>query len=212
MFIKSLVEGGCHVLIPDVIGTGETGPGAWAGRDYFTHFYMEGLGYDMWYGAQLIGRSVVGIRASDVVKLASILNRIGMKESAGIARREFSTILFHAAAFDTRINRIALKDPYVSYYSLTKYKYYNLDFIEGSVPAALTANDLPDLAAALAPRKLLMTNITDATGKRLSVPAIGEEMSITQRSYAAKAANNLQISTGENEMVTIAQFFADWIK
>ena len=60
--------------------------------------------------------------------------------------------------------RIALIDPLSSYWSIVVNKYYNSEFIHSTVPGALKHYDLPDLAAILAPRKLLMAGITDVRG------------------------------------------------
>ncbi len=227
--VLALVNGGCHVLIPDLIGTGETGPGQWAGSNYFQHFKMEGLGYDLWYGLVLIGRSLVGIRAGDVVKLVHLLRTNGMSEVGGVAVRELSPVLLHAVAFDPFISRVALINPYVSYHSLTRHQYYTLDFIEGAVPSSLTAYDLPDLAASLAPRKLLMTYVTDAMGnvdtgetivrpqdsKRSTEPqnVIQKELYFVESIYQQVGKKeNLTLDRNNSKEKPLIDFFSDWIK
>lgn len=210
--VLALVNGGCHVLIPDLIGTGETGPGQWAGGNYFQHFTMQGLGYDLWYGSVLIGRSLVGVRAADIVKLVHLLKKKGTTAIGAIAIRELSPVLLHAAAFEPAINRIALLNPYVSYHSLTAHRYYNLDFIEGAVPSALTAYDLPDLAASLAPRKLLMTNVTDAAGSSEPQDTIEKELEFVVSTYSQSVDNQgFQVVTSESASKVLKNFLIDWI-
>nr|WP_295932030.1 alpha/beta hydrolase family protein [uncultured Dyadobacter sp.] len=210
--VKLLVSGGCHVLIPDLIGTGETGPGQWAGGNYFQHFKMEGLAIDMFYGSVLIGRSVVGTRAADVVKLAHLLKNRGATQIGAMAIRELSPVLLHAAAFEPAISRVALFDPYVSYYSLVTQQYYNLDFIEGAVPSALTTYDLPDLAASLAPRKVMMANVTDGKGSDEPRQAIEKELRFVKLTYqSAGAESSWQVAATEPKHALIKDFFADWI-
>ncbi len=211
--VIALVNGGCRVLIPDLIGTGETGPGQWAGGNYFQHFKMEGLGYDLWYGSVLIGRSLVGIRAGDVVKLVHLLKKNGASEVGAVAVRELSPVLLHAAAFESFISRIALINPYVSYHSLTAHQYYNLDFIEGAVPSSLTVYDLPDLAASLAPRKLLMAHITDATGRTEPQETVEKELAFVKSTYQKSGVNQaFQLLTQNADNKVLTDFFADWLK
>lgn len=210
-FIQSMVLAGHYVVAPDLIGTGETGPGQWAGGNYFTHHKMEGVGYDLWYGAQLIGRSLVGIRAGDLVKLTRLLKQNSFNEIAAVTRREFSPILLHAAVFEPAIERIALLDPYISYHALTTQQYYNLDFLEGAVPQALKQYDLPDLAALLAPRRLLIVNPTDGKGQPLPLPAVEKEMQVVKQSYSGANASQLRLRNAEDTRKEITDFFSDWL-
>ena len=60
--IEWFVNNGFTVLAPDLIGIGEMGPGAFNGDAY-----IDGNSHNIWYASMLIGRSIVGIRAGDVV-------------------------------------------------------------------------------------------------------------------------------------------------
>ena len=62
------VRNGFTVLAPDLIGTGEMGPGDFRGDSY-----IEGVSYNVWFASMLIGRSIVGIRAGDVVKAHPVI-------------------------------------------------------------------------------------------------------------------------------------------
>ncbi|WP_421827112.1 alpha/beta hydrolase family protein [Larkinella sp.] len=211
--VLTLVNGGCHVLLPDLIGTGETGPGQWAGGTYFQHVKMDGLGYDLWYGSVLIGRSLVGLRAGDVVKLVQLLKKKGATDVGGIAVRELSPVLLHAAAFEPALGRVALLNPYGSYHAITTQRDYNLDFIEGTVSSALTAYDLPDLAASLAPRKLLMTNVTDGKDTRQTQDVLQKELSFVTSTYQqAGVSQAFYLLASDTDSPTLNDFFADWVK
>src|SRR5690606_21286432 len=83
----------------------------------------------------------------------------------GVARREMTPVLLHAAAFAPRIERVALIDPLSSYRAIVMNRFYDSRFIPAAVAGALTAYDLPDLATSLAPRKLL-----------IAMPASGKEI------------------------------------
>ena len=64
------VRMGFTVLCPDLIGTGEMGPGSFQGDSY-----IDGISYNVWFSSMLIGRSIVGIRAADVVRLSHLLEK-----------------------------------------------------------------------------------------------------------------------------------------
>jgi hypothetical protein len=179
------VRNGFTVLAPDMIGVGEMGPGIFPGD-----VDIDSISYNIWYTSTLIGRSIVGIRAGDVVRLTRLLKKNnGISEVYGVARKEMSPVLLHAAAFDPAITRIALIEPYSSYQSIVMNRFYNPKFVHSIVPGALNAYDLPDLAASLAPRKLLMANVTDGNGKRTDVESINKDLNIIKTAYRFKNAD-----------------------
>ncbi len=198
--IEWFVRKGFTVLAPDMIGTGETGPGDWQGGSYFNHANNNGLRHDIWYASMLIGRSIVGIRAADVGRLARILKNITKNEKIyAVAKQEMSPVLLHAAAFDSVISRIALIEPYSSYRSIVMNRYYSPAFIDNAVPEALKYYDLPDLAASLAPRRLLMVNVTDGAGRFVDSEIINDDLSIVRKTYQDRnAERNLIIKSGES--------------
>ena len=189
-----LLRKGFTVMAPDMIGLGELGPGYFHGDSFFNN-----TSYGIWYLSILIGRSIVGIRAADVVRLAGILKKNDPTgEIYGIAKKEMAPVLLYAAAFDPAISRVALIGPYSSYSSIVMNRLYHPGFIFGAVPGALKAFDLPDIEAALAPRKLLMTGITDGNGKLLSPEDAEADLSVIKSAYQSKNADkNLNIIYGD---------------
>ncbi|MBK9389804.1 MAG: acetylxylan esterase [Bacteroidetes bacterium] len=187
--IEWLVKQGFMVLAPDLIGMGETGPGIFQGDAY-----IDGESHNLWYASIVIGRSIVGIRAADVSKLVGLLKQeVSVKEIIGIAEKELSPVLLHAAAFDKSISAIALLEPYSSYRSLVLNHFYKSSNISGAVPAVLAGYDLPLLAGSLAPRRLLIAGPTDGNGKSENPEMINEDMNVIKQLYkennAEKAFN-----------------------
>ncbi len=201
-----LLHNGFTLLAPDLPGTGELGGGALKGDAY-----IDNVSYNLWYTAMLIGRSIVGVQASDVVKLSYLLRQShGVTDVYGVAREEMSPLLLHAAAFDSVISRVALINPYSSYRSFVENRFYTPRFVYSLVPGALTGYDLPDLAASLAPTKLLITGMTDANSQA-DDEALSKDLKIVKDAYRLSGkGDQLEIikqTTGSPEIL-----FGDWIK
>jgi cephalosporin-C deacetylase-like acetyl esterase len=158
--IERFVNQGITVFAPDMIGTGEMGPGALKGDAYF-----DGASHNLWYASMLIGRSITGTQAGDVLRLVNLIKRdLSGAEITGFARKEMAPVLMHAGVFSNDIRNVILVEPYSSYKSIVMNRFYDPQFILSSVPAALNAYDLPDLAAAFAPRRLFISGTVDGNG------------------------------------------------
>ena len=206
--IEWFVRNGFTVLAPDMIGIGEMGPGIFTGDAD-----IDSISYNLWYTSMLIDRSIVGIRAGDVVRLTRLLKKNNkISEVYGVAMKEMAPVLLHAAAFDQDITRIALIESYSSYQSIVMNRFYNPKFVHSIVPGALKAYDLPDIAASLAPRKLLMANVTDGTGSRTDVESINKDLDIIKTSYRFRNADGqLNIVSGKSTE-TLIDLYLEWIK
>jgi hypothetical protein len=85
---------------------------------------------------------------------------------------------------------------------------YNPRFIHGSVPGALTNYDLPDLAGALAPRRLLLVNVGDAAVKNTNQAEVDKDLYIVKNAYDFRnSSNSLLIRSGDN----IDEFLNEWL-
>jgi cephalosporin-C deacetylase-like acetyl esterase len=175
--IEKLVQNGYIVAAPDVIGTGETAcPLNYAGRPG--------------YGAVLIGRSIVGIQAGDIVRVVNMLKKrsdVKKDEIGAVAYDELCPALLHAAAFEPSINKTVLIEPPVSYKEIVNHKLYNyhISFMWG-VAGALKAYDLPDLAGCIAPRKLVMINIKNEMKEQVSEQLVKQELEFPISVYSLK--------------------------
>lgn len=187
--IEFLVNNGMTVLVPDLAGYGELGPGIFKGDSY-----IDSIPYNTWFSGILVDKSIVGIHAADVVKMGRILSRVkGITEISGMAIREFAPALLHAAAFDQNISAVALIDPYSSYRSLVANERYKEEFLFSTVPATIGKYDLPDLAASLAPRKLFISGATDGYGNSNNSADIDTDLNVIRSAFRHGA--NLQIIT-----------------
>lgn len=202
------VKNGFAVLAPDLVGVGEMGPGSFRGDAY-----IAGSSHNIWYASILIGRSIAGVRAGDVVRLTMLLKkRSGISEVYGLARREMAPVLLHAASFDQAIARIALVEPYSSYQSIVMNHFYDPGFIHNAIPGGLKAYDLPDLAASLAPRKLMMIGTTDGNGKKDDQADIDKDLAIIRTGYQNRNADGQLSIVSLESTEKPYNLFMEWIK
>jgi len=179
--LEWFVRQGYTVLAPDLVGTGELGPGRFRGDAY-----IGGVSYNQWFNSILIGRSIVGVQAGDVARLATYLlrqSRSKVDVVHAFARGNFCTVLLHAAAFDPSIQRLALVEPLISFRAVVMNRFYDPELVHSLVPAALTAYDLPDLAACLAPKRLWLINVTDQNRVKIDTKALAREFAFVRNTY-----------------------------
>ena len=196
--LEWFVRNGFTVLAPDMIGVGEMGPGDVS--NYATQVKdFDGTSFDVWTASVLIGRSITGIQAGDVVRLTRLLeSHIETDEVFGVARKQMAPFLLHAAAFEPSISRIALVEPYSSYREIVNKRFYDPGYHISTVAGAIGVYDLSDLAASLAPRKLLMAGVTDGAGRYSDREGVNEDMSVIREAYMRVNKNDqLMISTGD---------------
>jgi len=182
-----LVQKGYIVVAPDVLGIGETGPGDFLGDAYA--FKVGRASYNIWFLGILTQKSLVGIRAADIINTVNYLKSrddVIPTQIKAVALGDLCPVLLHAAAFDPSISAVALIEPLVSYRAIVNNKYYQPGLIHSTVAGALTAYDLPDLAACLAPRKLLMVNVVDHNRKPAPQDIVEQELNIVYKTYAEK--------------------------
>lgn len=204
---SSLLDRGYTILAPDLLGTGETGPGVYRGDSY-----INGVSYNLFFGSVLLGRSISGIRAGDINRLVSwAVGYLAPQQIYCIANGYTAPEALHAALFNTRIDRLALIHPFSSFRAVVMEEYYRSDYVHSLVPAALTAYDLPDLAAAFAPRELFIYGPVDAGGNLSSDTLIEEDMDIVRSGYSSEGVpDKLCILKGGDEDEPLLHSLIKW--
>ncbi len=144
--LEEMIRQGYVVVSPDLIGTGETKPAA-------------NFGPSPAFEAMLLGKSMVGLQASDISNVVNFLQELPEVDAGnirGIAFKEQVPSLLHAAVFDPSIKSVALVDGPESYYSVTQQRFYDLPLsFSWGVAGALTSYDLPDLVNCLSQEKVV---------------------------------------------------------
>jgi cephalosporin-C deacetylase-like acetyl esterase len=182
--IEQYVKQGFTVLAPDMAGTGELGPGDLKGDAYF-----KGASHNLWYAAMLVGRSVTGIQAGDVTRLAIALKKYsGAENIAGFARQGMVPVLLHSALFSGQINSLILDKPYSSYRAIVSQRFYDPFFVMSSVPGALRKYDLPQLEAAFAPHSLTIIGAVDGNNSKADLDQVDKDLNVVKKAYEKEGA------------------------
>lgn len=159
---------GFTVCAPDLRGIGDTTPefGRAAARHARPHNSDE-----HWAWASLIlGKPLVGQRVTDILAIVQGLRaRQDLKEKpVFIAARGFLAVpALFAAAVEPAVGGLYLAGGLVSFADITATEDYNQPF-GNFVPNLLLHTDLPQLAASLAPRRIVLGGLVNGAGHRLA--------------------------------------------
>lgn len=196
--IEQLVKRGFIVAAPDLIGIGETENKAGRSRNY-----------NVDYATVLLGRSLAGIRAGDVIRTADFLKSIRSVNSeklGAVAKGEMGPVLLHAAAFDESIKQILLLGSPISYKAIVMNKFYKVKF-STAVPGALISYDLPDLIGCLAPRKVVLAELKDQMLEPASAELIKQEMEFPRSVFSIKKVpENLKIVSSQESLASLVEW------
>ena len=196
--IENLVLSGIVVAAVDVPGVGEL-------RNTASREMADGN------TAVLIGRSIPGIQAGDIVRVVNYIKQLPEVDSGrigGLAHGTAGIPLLHAAAFEPAIRYLILVDMLLSYRSVAlnrRYKIgliprdrggywhpYNIAF-SWAVPGALTAYDLPDLIGCIAPRRVALVRPHDHMLEPLEADLAQLELAFPRQAYQYRqAAGNIR--------------------
>jgi hypothetical protein len=202
--IEEFVNHGITVLAPDLIGLGETGPGDLRGDAFFS-----GASHNLWYASMITGRSVTGIQAGDLNKLVRLIKAGDPDtEIIGFARKQMASVLLHSAVLSGEFKSLILVESCLSFRSIVQTRFYNPHFILSSIPGVLKEYDLPDLASAFAPGKLIIANPVDANGVKIDSAGIMDLDTIKLSYSVVNSDKQLIITAGEFNY----NIFFEWIK
>jgi len=185
---EQLVRRGQVVLAIDVRGTGETRPPQNDEQDNAVYRYFGH--YDSAMTALLIGKTLVGMRAADIhrgVDLLAARPEVDLERIYGFGVGAGALVLLHEAVLDKRVVEVALEGMLESYESVVRHGLHR-EVFESVVPGVLKSYDLPDLVAALAPRRIWIMDSKDPMGNRVGVGQVRKEYSRAQEAYKAMGA------------------------
>ena len=155
------MRNGHPVLAVDLTGLGETESTAWR----YDPRYM-GNNSAEYFIAYMLGRSLVGMRAEDVLACARYLN--GQRgEAKGVnlvAVKRAGIAALHAAAVEPQLfRRVEIRDSIDSWRRVVESD-ITVDQLENTVHGALRWYDLEDLARLAGKDRVVFERIRDASG------------------------------------------------
>ena len=213
--IEQLVRNGYTVAAADVLGVGETASTATRGM-------ADG------YTGVLIGRSMIGIQAGDIIRVANYIKQLHGVDSDSLGAIGIGALcipLLHAAAMDSSIKSITLIGSLISYSAVVMNKMYKIgltpregggyhhpyevDFNWG-IAGVLTAYDLPDLMACIAPRKLVMVDLKNELLEIASQELKNQELEFPLKVYKEKGrAGNIKIVNNADHRQSLYQLISN---
>lgn len=204
-----LARSGVMVLSVDLRGMGETKitPDL-NDRESYQYFgdYEDGM------TAILMNRTLAGMRARDILRGLDLLaarDDVDADRLSGIGRNEAAIPLLYGAVFDNRLRSIALEGMLVSYDAVVNTRIHRLVF-EQIVPGALEDFDLPDLAAAIAPRAVSISDSITPAGAPVTHDEIVKAYSSTAKAFQlAGAPSALRIEPPRSHDEQAAQRYRD---
>lgn len=158
-----LVHQGYTIVCPDLIGTGEVGPGSYKGDAF-----INNVSYNLAYMGLQIGQTTVGLQANDILALADLLKREYAAEAiAAVAQDNSIASLLHAAYFENPFQQVIALGKLTTYQEIVDTEYYDSNVVPSIVPNALKYYDLPLLAKVIDRYSFIPTNQESLKGEYL---------------------------------------------
>ena len=202
-----LAKKGITVIVPDLPGFGELGPGYLKGDAYF-----ENTSYNQWFAGVLNGKSTVAIHVEAIETLLQSCEdelKLDAAKIMGISKGGFNSSLLHATVSGVEFSRMLFMEPLLSFESIVSNKDYDPALIPFTVAGALPHYDLPDLLAAFAPRTLRIVKDKDTLASEEFKEAY---KLVTKRYESMDQTNNFsieKINSQREAMDVVIQFISD---
>ncbi|MGO8719150.1 MAG: acetylxylan esterase [Acidobacteriaceae bacterium] len=189
--IEVLVHAGNIVLAPDLRGWGESA--SLGGRPPHTGRYETTM------RAFIVGKTMVGMQVVDLLRTFNYLAYrpdVDPENITLLGKGNGGVVALFAAALDPRLKKTLCQNALASYLDLASTTYYDESLFDLIVPGVLKDFDLPDVAAAIAPRSLQVMDAQSASETLEPVSEVRREYATTKRIYEAlHRANQFQISS-----------------
>jgi cephalosporin-C deacetylase-like acetyl esterase len=202
--LEDLVRSGHVVLAPDPRGMGESRPTS------------AGGGYDpawqLLQRALLVDRTVAGMQVEDLLGALGILESrrdVDPDHIAVLGKGHGGVLALVLAALEPKIDKVAVEGSVVSYMEIVRSRYHE-GLTAAIVPGVLQDFDLPDLAAAVAPRTLWVVDPSTPTGALVPVDRARTELAPAVLAYdrAGRAAALRVLHRPEGW--PLAKVYASW--
>jgi hypothetical protein len=181
--VTKLASVGLRYMAVDLRGFGETAPAvAKDGKapTFGVEFKESFLGFHL-------NRPLLGQRVTD---LLGVINAVDKDQTLGLtAIGSAGPVALHAALLSDRVKAVTIDNSLVSWHGVLRTPISH-NQLANVVPGVLKVYDLPDLAAAIAPRPLTILRPVDAAGKPLSKEAAEEAYKGVREAYKEAGAED----------------------
>ncbi len=206
---KQLLANGYTILLGDLPDIGEMGPGYMRGDTY-----INNVSYNKWFAGILTGKSIVGLRAEDIIRMIHFIKTklADYNSVSAISVGVLGSELLHAAVFESDIQKLCLIRPFLSFSEIALSHEYKPSFIHSTVAGAIEEYDLPDLIARLCPRKALIINPLSGNGLKADETKSKQNMLFPFKVYSEKNAfNNFGLQSNIDDQLVLEQVLS-WLR
>lgn len=189
----TLVQRGWAVVAPDLRATGETRRARDEVRGAPDHTSAE---HALWVGRPLLGQWVFDVHC--LLDWLAARPDAGQSRVAVVGLGQAGVVALCAAALDERIATAATVEAPISY--MTDLPYPASTRMGLLAPGILRVGDIPQLAALVAPRRLVIAGGLSAEGRKRTEPQLQESYVFTRRIYELhRAGTALKIGADTRE-------------
>jgi pimeloyl-ACP methyl ester carboxylesterase len=164
--------------------------------------------------ALLVDRTIVGLQVED---LLAVFHHLAGREDvdaarvAVLGRGQGGVLALTLALLEPRVERVALEGTVLSYLEIARARYHE-NLVASFVPGILKDFDLPDLAAALAPRPLWIVDPRSPTQALVPIDrARGEYESAYAAFEGAGRPDGIRI-LHRPEGWALERVYSDWLE
>jgi dienelactone hydrolase len=169
---QSLAAAGQPVCAADVRATGDLWPEFGRHHPRYARSHNDEENY-AWAG-MILGRPLAGQRVTDILALAAALRAhppLQGRRLALAALGKMTVPALFAAALDPEISSLYLAGGLVSFQGVVETENHEHPFVN-FVPDLLRHTDLPEVAASLAPRPVVLAGVVDARNRRVDADQV----------------------------------------
>jgi cephalosporin-C deacetylase-like acetyl esterase len=206
---ETLAAEGNVVLDVDLRGFGETRPASNETGSYARYFgdYRNAM------MALLVGKTMTGMRALDVVRGLDVLagrSDVDAARMTVIGRGSAAIPALYAALFDRRVSSVVAEGMLNSYDTVVSDR-IAIGVTEQIVPSVLKHFDLPDVVAAIAPRQVILSGNVNAVGREMTPVSVRKEYTRATAAYqSAGVSNAFRIVSRNDEEESLPQALRKW--
>jgi dienelactone hydrolase len=161
------------VCLPDVRGIGDLRPEYSGGAPDYAAEHEQEENYA--WASMMLGRSLLGQRVTDLLGVTQAVQAYfpDVRRTLLAASGSMTVPALCTGQLNPGINRLLLSGHLVSWRNIVETEMYTTPFAN-FVPGVLGHTDLPEIAAAIAPREIVLMGTVDAEGKTLTEERVRE--------------------------------------